>query len=79
MKLQDGKSIPLVSRSSYSQLIFYSVDEDTQALMNNIIDTEYKNYTVSAVIHRLDHIQNYDKVALLDSGILVEYILQRSC
>jgi ATP-binding cassette subfamily C (CFTR/MRP) protein 1 len=73
MKLQAGKPIPLASQNPYCQLIHSSVDANTQALMQNIIDVEYKDCTVLAVIHRLDHIQKYDKVALLDSGVLVEY------
>jgi ATP-binding cassette subfamily C (CFTR/MRP) protein 1 len=50
-----------------------SVDTTTQALMQDIIDTEFKSCTVLAVIHRLDHIASYDKVALLDAGQLIEY------
>ena len=50
-----------------------SVDAETQTLMQEIIDTEFKDCTVLAVIHRLDHIGSYDKVALLENGSLVEY------
>jgi ATP-binding cassette subfamily C (CFTR/MRP) protein 1 len=73
MKLQAGKPIPLASQNPHCQLIHFSVDANTQALVQNIIDVEYKDCTVLAVIHRLDLIQKYDKVALLDSGVLVEY------
>ena len=41
--------------------------------MQDIIDTEFTDRTVLAVIHRLDHIDSYDKVALLENGALVEY------
>lgn len=41
--------------------------------MQGIIDTEFKGCTVLAVMHRLKHIHQYDKVALLDSGFLLEF------
>lgn len=41
--------------------------------MQNIIDTEFRECTVLAVIHRLDHINSYDRVALLENGVLMEY------
>ncbi|KAI1858524.1 uncharacterized protein JN550_012571 [Neoarthrinium moseri] len=50
-----------------------SVDDGTEAVMQEIIDTEFKTCTVLAVMHRLKHIARYDKVALLDKGMLVEY------
>jgi len=50
-----------------------SVDGETEALMQDIIDTTFKDCTVLAVMHRLTHITRYDKVALLDEGRLVEF------
>jgi ATP-binding cassette, subfamily C (CFTR/MRP), member 1 len=41
--------------------------------MQEIIDTEFKDCTVLAVMHRLEHIHRYDKVALLDNGELMEF------
>lgn len=41
--------------------------------MQDIIDTEFKHCTVLAIMHRLDHIEKYDRVALLDQGRLIEY------
>ena len=41
--------------------------------MQDIIDTTFKDCTVLAVMHRLTHITQYDKVALLDNGHLVEF------
>lgn len=43
--------------------------------MQEIIDTDFKaaGCTVLAVMHRLEHIRRYDKVALLDDGKLLEY------
>lgn len=51
----------------------HSVDSETEAIMQDIIDTVFKDCTVLAVMHRLKHINRYDRVALLDSGLLLEY------
>ncbi|KAI1080070.1 ABC transporter [Whalleya microplaca] len=50
-----------------------SVDSETEAIMQDIIDTTFKDCTVLAVMHRLTHITRYDKVALLDDGHLIEF------
>lgn len=50
-----------------------SVDGETEAFMQDIIDTTFKDCTVLAVMHRLTHITRYDKVALLDDGHLMEF------
>jgi ATP-binding cassette, subfamily C (CFTR/MRP), member 1 len=50
-----------------------SVDEDTEAIMQSIIDSEFKHATVLSIIHRLEHIHQYDQVILLENGELVEY------
>ena len=41
--------------------------------MQNIIDTEFAEHTVLAVMHRLGFVDRYDKVLLLDAGRLVEF------
>ena len=41
--------------------------------MQEIIDSEFRDCTVLAVMHRLSHVSHYDKVALLDNGTLLEY------
>ena len=52
-----------------------SVDTETEAIMQQIIDADFKDAgcTVLAVMHRLEHIRRYDKVALLGDGKLLEY------
>lgn len=40
--------------------------------MQDIVDTELKDTTVLAVMHRLSHIKKYDRIAALDKGALVE-------
>lgn len=50
-----------------------SVDSETEAQIQDIIDTEFEDCTVLAIMHRLRHVSRYDLVALLDDGALLEY------
>ncbi|KAK5991839.1 ABC multidrug transporter B [Cladobotryum mycophilum] len=50
-----------------------SVDTVTEAIMQDVIETEFSQQTVLAVIHRLHYIETFDRVAVLDKGKLVEY------
>lgn len=49
-----------------------SVDVLTDALMQDIIRTEFKNHTVIAAAHRLDTIIDFDAVLVLDQGRVLE-------
>lgn len=49
------------------------MDSETEAIMQDIIDTTFKNCTVLAVMHCLTHIARYDKIALLENGCLLEF------
>ena len=51
----------------------FSVDAKTDELMQRVIRERFSNYTILAVAHKLDTILDFDKVALLDEGKLVEY------
>lgn len=51
---------------------FNSVDHEAEAIMQEIIDTDFKECTVLAVMHRLEHIRRYDKAALFGNGKLLE-------
>lgn len=50
-----------------------SVDSDTERIIQDIIDSEFRDCTVISIMHRLHYVTKYDRVALLDAGILVEY------
>ncbi|CAI7588489.1 unnamed protein product [Penicillium discolor] len=50
-----------------------SVDNETENFMQEIINTEFSTHTVLAVVHRLRFINNYDRIALLDNGTLMEF------
>lgn len=49
-----------------------SVDQQTERIMQETIRTEFKNYTVIAVSHRLDMIMDFDRVVVMDTGEIVE-------
>ncbi|KAL9085185.1 MAG: hypothetical protein Q9165_007716 [Trypethelium subeluteriae] len=50
-----------------------SVDAQTDALMQRVIRQKFARHTIIAVAHRLDTIMDFDRVAVLDKGRLVEY------
>ncbi|KAJ5752420.1 hypothetical protein N7520_009337 [Penicillium odoratum] len=49
-----------------------SVDRETERVMQEAIRTEFKNYTVISVSHRLDMIMDFDRVVVMDTGEIVE-------
>lgn len=49
------------------------MDAETEAVMQDIIDTEFKGGTVIAVMYRPQHVVRYDKVALMENGVLLEF------
>lgn len=51
----------------------YSVDNATEETIQDIIESEFATHTVLSVLHRLRYIHRYDRVAVLDAGVLVEF------
>ena len=51
----------------------YSVDDETETSMQEIIAREFAECTVIAVMHRLERLERYDRVALMEQGAIVEY------
>ena len=41
--------------------------------MQKIIREEFKHHTIIAIAHRLDTILDFDKIAVLDAGRLIEF------
>ncbi|KAF2444598.1 putative multidrug resistance-associated protein [Karstenula rhodostoma CBS 690.94] len=50
-----------------------SVDALTESVMQAVVDDDFSTQTVLAVVHRFRYIEKFDKVAVLDKGILVEF------
>ncbi|OJJ73699.1 hypothetical protein ASPBRDRAFT_41400 [Aspergillus brasiliensis CBS 101740] len=50
-----------------------SVDPDTEAIIQDVLDTEFQDHTVLSVLHRLRYVSWYDRVAVLEGGVLVEF------
>jgi ATP-binding cassette, subfamily C (CFTR/MRP), member 1 len=48
------------------------VDSATEAIMQEIIDTEFRDCTVIAIMHHLEYAERYNRVAVMDNGVLVE-------
>ncbi|KAM7196129.1 P-loop containing nucleoside triphosphate hydrolase protein [Naviculisporaceae sp. PSN 640] len=49
-----------------------SVDHETERVMQDITRTEFQAYTVIAVSHRLEMIMDFDRVVVMDKGVIVE-------
>jgi len=49
-----------------------SVDYATERVIQEIIRTEFKEYTVISVTHRLEMIMDFDRVVVMDAGEVVE-------
>ena len=45
-----------------------SVDGDIDANIQNILRTQFKNTTVLTIAHRLNTIEDYDKILVMDNG-----------
>ncbi|XP_021341468.1 multidrug resistance-associated protein 1-like [Mizuhopecten yessoensis] len=50
-----------------------AVDMETDDLIQNTIRTEFKDCTILTIAHRLNTIMDYDKVMLLDQGLIKEF------
>jgi len=50
-----------------------NVDQHTDKLMQEIIREEWAGKTVIAVAHKLDTVLDFDKIAVLEKGSLVEF------
>lgn len=50
-----------------------SVDYETDARIQNIINREFTNCTILSIAHRLKTIVNYDRILVMDKGRCVEF------
>lgn len=50
-----------------------NIDKQSDAMIQNILATKFKNKTILTIAHRLNTILNYDKILVLDKGKVVEF------
>lgn len=49
------------------------MDSETDTLIQQIIRTRFKNQTIIAIAHKLDTVLDFDKIAFMDGGKIVEF------
>lgn len=54
-------------------LTMCSVDIETDAKVQKLIRSEFQDYTIIMIAHRLSSLIDFDRVAVLDGGRLVEF------
>ncbi|KAK3181488.1 hypothetical protein K4F52_007198 [Lecanicillium sp. MT-2017a] len=50
-----------------------SVDAGTEGKIHDIVETEFRHATVIMITHRLSRIRSFDRVGVLDGGVMAEY------
>lgn len=50
-----------------------SVDLQTDSKMQELIRSEFRQHTIVMIAHRLSSLLDFDRVAILDEGKLVEF------
>lgn len=53
--------------------MYSSVDSETDALIQEIVRTDFDSCTILCVAHRLQTILDYDRVAVLEAGRILEF------
>lgn len=49
------------------------MDSESEKLMQSVIRKHFKDQTIIAIAHKLDTILDYDKIAFMDQGRVVEF------
>ena len=73
MRQQAGKLAGVTWCKNMLTLLNRSVDAKTDELMQTILREKFSQHTIIAVAHKLDTILDFDKVALLDEGKVIEF------
>lgn len=54
------------------------MDSETDKLMQQVIRTRFENQTIIAIAHKLDTVLDFDKIAFMDHGRVVEFDTPKS-
>ena len=54
------------------------MDSETDKLMQQIIRTHFKDQTIIAIAHKLDTVLDFDKIAFMDHGRVIEFDTPKS-
>lgn len=49
------------------------MDSETETLMQSVIREQFKDRTIIAIVHKLHTILDFDKIAFMDKGQIVEF------
>ena len=63
--LNVGRAWPVADRCS--------IDSETNKVMQELISEAFKDITVISVEHTLENILHFDRIAVFDAGVLVEF------
>ncbi|KAL0941776.1 ABC multidrug transporter [Colletotrichum truncatum] len=50
-----------------------SLDDESSQVIDEVLRSWFQSWTVIAIAHKLDSILDFDRVAVVDAGVLVEY------
>lgn len=48
------------------------MDEKTEAIMQEIIDSHFEGRTVISIMHRFNHVNSYDRVGVMHNKEIIE-------
>lgn len=51
----------------------HSLDEHTGAIIDEVLKSWFVSWTIIAIVHKLESIRDFDMVAVLDKGRLIEF------
>jgi ATP-binding cassette, subfamily C (CFTR/MRP), member 1 len=58
---------------SLTDSYIYSLDEEASGIIQTVLRSWFNDWTVIAIMHKLESIIDFDRVAVLDDGKLIEY------
>lgn len=72
-KLQAGKRSSQHLAARYQTQDWHRIDKATDAVIQKVIRDVFSGSTVVMIAHRLENIVDFDRIAVLDSGRVIEF------